>query len=195
MHEKNVFFIVFIVLFAFLAGCSFSDPSDVPIDPKVEAVSKYYMHADNLLRTRHMEDHCLEAIAEYDRVLATRTPERYPWSQKGYCYFLLERYQDSVNSYKQAISLDPSYSDDWSMMGSSLSSLQQPAEALDALDQAIALDPKNEYAWMMKGDVLIKLERYREAADACDRALYLDPDDETAQSNKEMALRKLQISK
>ncbi len=87
----------------------------------------------------------------------------------------LERYEEALSSYDQAIELTPKYARAWKNRGWVLGKLKRYNEALASCDRAIELDPNYASAWNNRGWVLGKLKRYNEALASCDRAIELDP--------------------
>ncbi|MBD2445767.1 tetratricopeptide repeat protein [Nostoc sp. FACHB-152] len=97
-------------------------------------------------------------------------------SKKGNTFFELQRYQDALASYKQAVELRPDYAQGWNGQGNTLFKLKQYPAALAAYDKAIQIQPDYVEAWSGRGFILQKLQRYPEAIAAFDKALQLQDD-------------------
>ncbi len=95
-------------------------------------------------------------------------------SQQGSTLFELQRYQDALAAYQEAVNISPDYVPGWSGQGKTLSELKKYEEALTAYDQAIQIQPDYVEAWSGRGFVLRNLQRYPEAIAAFDKALQLD---------------------
>ena len=95
-------------------------------------------------------------------------------SQQGSTLFELQRYQDALAAYEEAVNLSPEYVPGWNGQGKALLELKKYEEALAAYDQAIQIQPDDLEAWSGRGFVLRKLQRYPEAIASFDKALQLD---------------------
>jgi tetratricopeptide (TPR) repeat protein len=95
-------------------------------------------------------------------------------SQQGSTLFELQRYQDALAAYQQAVSISPDFAPGWSGQGKALNQLKKYEEALAAYDEAIQIQPDYVEAWTGRGFVLRNLQRYREAIASFDKALELD---------------------
>ncbi|HIK05895.1 MAG TPA: tetratricopeptide repeat protein [Trichormus sp. M33_DOE_039] len=95
-------------------------------------------------------------------------------SKQGNTFFELQRYQDALNSYRQATAMRPNYPQAWYGQGKTLAKLERYQEALTAYDRAIQILPDYVEAWSGRGFVLQKLQRYQEAIASFDKALQLN---------------------
>ena len=114
------------------------------------------------------------------------------WASKGYALAKLERFDEALDAYDRAITIDPKQAVGWSNKGYALVKLQRYYEALEACDCAIKIDPKQAVGWSNKGYALVKLQRFEEALVAYERAIKIDPKNAAAWNNKGYALNKLQ---
>lgn len=94
--------------------------------------------------------------------------------KQGNTFFELQRYEDALNVYRQAINLNPNYAQAWYGQGKTLARLQKYSEALTAYEQAIQILPDYVEAWSGRGFVLKDLGRYQEAIAAFDKSLQLN---------------------
>jgi len=97
-------------------------------------------------------------------------------SKQGHTLLELQRYQDALAAYKQAVEIRPDYAQGWNGQGKTLFKLKQYTEALAAYDKAIQIQPDYVEAWSGRGFILQKLQRYPEAIAAFDKALQLHDD-------------------
>ncbi|MDB9305831.1 MULTISPECIES: serine/threonine-protein kinase [Cyanophyceae] len=95
-------------------------------------------------------------------------------SEQGSTLFELQRYQDALAAYQEAVSISPDYVPGWNGQGKTLSQLKKYEEALAAYDQAIQIQPDYVEAWSGRGFVLRDLQRYPEAIASFEKALQLD---------------------
>ncbi|MFX0092255.1 MAG: tetratricopeptide repeat protein [Candidatus Hodarchaeota archaeon] len=101
---------------------------------------------------------------------------------------MMNRYEEALKAYEQALTLDPKNARDWICKGATLNCLTQYAEALSCCDRALSLEPLKE-AWHTKGEVLGKLGRYTEAIECFDQALKIDPDFQISIDEREQTLK------
>ncbi len=114
------------------------------------------------------------------------------WLLLGNVLNNLQRYQEALASYDQALELKPDKDQAWNNRGNVLDDLQRYQEALASYDKALELNPDDDRAWYNRGNVLRKLQRYEEAIVSYDKALELNPDDDQAWYNRGIVLDDLQ---
>lgn len=112
-------------------------------------------------------------------------------SKKGNTFFELQRYEDALKSYRQAVNIRPNYPLAWYGQGKTLAKLQQHEKALTAYDRAIQLQPDYLEAWIGRGSALQKLQRYQEAIASFDKALKLNNNSPEVWNNKGEVFSKL----
>ena len=132
----------------------------------------YIDEAEQLVK----QDKPAEALAIYTRALgmsAGYVPALYG---KGATLFLLERYEESVEAYEQAIQASLDHPDARYFYGkaNALRHLQRYDESLAAYDEAIRLNPHRVRVYKEKADILLKLERYTEAVKVLDQLTKID---------------------
>jgi CHAT domain-containing protein/Tfp pilus assembly protein PilF len=113
------------------------------------------------------------------------------WTRCGSALFHVERYQDAITAYDQAIIYDPNNCKALHDRGFSLYKLQQHQESIESYDQALVCKPDYAEAWLGRGNALIQLEQIDEALEAFAQAIYHKPDYATAWLNHSAALFKL----
>lgn len=99
------------------------------------------------------------------------------WLNEGNALYKINRYQEALAAYEQAISLDPDYAAAYNGKGGVLYWLKRYEEALAAYEQAIHLNPNLASAYRGSGKALSALKRYEEALAAIEQAIHLDPND------------------
>ena len=110
------------------------------------------------------------------------------WLIKGNSLRETGQYQEALEAYTTALSVDPSNIEAWSNKGNTLYHLARYDEALDAVNSALAINPDYPFALNNKGLVLQKLNRTQEALEAYDQALSVNPDFAQAQKNRDKLL-------
>ncbi|MDJ0581445.1 tetratricopeptide repeat-containing serine protease family protein [Crocosphaera sp.] len=103
-----------------------------------------------------------------------------------------KQYTEAINSYDQALEIDPNDKDAWHGRGVALNELKRYEEAIKPYDKAIEIDPNYVKAWYNRGNALDELKRYEEAIKSYDKAIEIDPNYVKAWYNRGNSLRKLE---
>jgi tetratricopeptide (TPR) repeat protein len=103
----------------------------------------------------------------------------------------LNKSDEAIKSYDNAIEINPQRSEAWSNKGLVLYHLNKSDEAITAFDKAIEINPRDSDAWKNTGATLGNLNRYEEAVKAYDKAIEINPQDSDAWYNKGITLAKL----
>ncbi len=162
------------------------------------------------LTVRHTDRH--EDVVTFINALE-KTAQR--WLDEGGTFHRLQKYDEALAAYEQAIRLDPNDALAYYYKGRALDAYQQARqldpnlpfahinkgaalrdlkrydEELAAYEQAIRLDPNYAAAYHYKGVALHNLKRYDEALVAYEQAIRLDPNDAFAYHYKGVALDEL----
>lgn len=109
-----------------------------------------------------------------DTIKSTNSAELYKQANTLYD---LQRYQEALNTYEQAVEIRSDYADAWNGKGKAFYELKKYQEALIAYDKSIQLQPIFFEAWRGRGFTLAKLQRYNEAINSYDKALEIQEKD------------------
>src|SRR5260370_21793635 len=120
------------------------------------------------LTVRHTDRH--EDVVTFINALE-KTAQR--WLDEGGTFHRLQKYDEALAAYEQAIRLDPNSAIAYDNKGWALSALKRYEEALATCEQAIRLDPNFAKAYDRKGWILSALKRNVEAEQAYEKALQL----------------------
>lgn len=90
---------------------------------------------------------------------------------KGQALLSLDRAEEALGCFDEAISLKPTLADAHVKRGMALERLQKPDAAIESYDRAVAVDPGCTLAWLYKGAVCNRLQRFQEALECYERAL------------------------
>ncbi len=93
----------------------------------------------------------------------------------GNVFSLLNRHDEAMAAYDEALTLRPDLADAQLGRGHTLFSLNRHDEALAAYDKALALKPDLAEAWNGRGNILNGFKRHDEASTAFDKALAFKP--------------------
>ena len=96
-------------------------------------------------------------------------------NKAGWAYYSKGQYQEAINSFKQAISLNPSISDNFKGLSASYNKLKQYDEAITAAKRAIELKPNNADAYHNLGIAYGMKKQYSEAIKALQKAIEINP--------------------
>lgn len=96
--------------------------------------------------------------------------------EKAYALQSLNRYEEALTAYIEALKFTPGSAKLWYQQGQVLNQLNRHEEALSALNQALELKPDDIAALIERGSTLGKLQRYEEALATVDKALPLATD-------------------
>src|SRR5690242_18607860 len=116
----------------------------------------------------------LAAAIWYTRYLLRLRSVR-SWIKKGIELGRIERHEEALVHYDQALKLIPKYPYVWLCKGVALDALKRHEDALAAYDRALALSPYYEEAWRRKSFALSELKRYDEALIALEKILDINP--------------------
>jgi tetratricopeptide (TPR) repeat protein len=86
--------------------------------------------------------------------------------QPGGVLAALDRYEEAIASYDQALKIKPDKDEAWYNRGIALDYLGRYEEAIDSFDQALKIKPDKDKAWNNRGVALGYLGRYEEATGA-----------------------------
>ena len=92
----------------------------------------------------------------------------------GNALSLLDRKEEAIEAYKQAISINPAYVHAHNALGNVLNDLGRKEEAIEAYKQALSIDPTYVHAHNGLGNVLNDLGRNDEAIKAYQQAILID---------------------
>lgn len=111
---------------------------------------------------------------------------------RGNTLYNLNRYEEALAAYNQAIKIRGDYAEVWKDKAKALYELKKYKESREACDKAIQLNPEYLEAWKDRGYALDKLEKYQDAIASFERALEIQPDYPEAWKGKGDALLNLQ---
>ncbi len=98
------------------------------------------------------------------------------WFNLGVAYSCLNRRNDALGAYRQAVLVDPEHGDAWFALGAAYDAAKRYGAAMDAYRQAVTVEPESAKAWFGLGTVCSRLEKYDEAIEAYRRAVAIDPE-------------------
>lgn len=97
------------------------------------------------------------------------------WFEKGFRFFILENYEETIDAFSKGIELDPQIAEAYLCRGIAYGSLPNFQRAIRDYDAAIKLDPKLAPAYSMRGGSYGALGIFQQALKDCDMAIELDP--------------------
>jgi serine/threonine protein kinase len=113
------------------------------------------------------------------------------WLDEGNTFYQLQKYDEALVAFEQAIHLDSNLAAAYCNKGVALSNLMRYEEALASFEQAIRLNSNYSLACYNKGIALANLRRYEEALVAYEQAIHLNPNHTTDCTVKEFPLPRM----
>jgi len=94
---------------------------------------------------------------------------------KGNCHYRLKQYQNALDCYDQALSINPKDDRVWDSKGCMLDDMHRYQEAQSNLEQALALNPQSPEHHFNIGLVFQHLQQFNEAKKSFKKAIELKP--------------------
>lgn len=110
---------------------------------------------------------------------------------KGNEFMKAEKYSDALESYSQAIKLDPKNAVFFCNRAAAYSKLNKHQLAIEDCNRALAIDPCYSKAYGRMGIAFTALDDHESGFECYRKALELDPDNQSYQNNLEIAEQKL----
>jgi tetratricopeptide (TPR) repeat protein len=106
--------------------------------------------------------------------------EKYPnsptaWYAKGLALTRLRIYDEAMDCFDRALSIDKNYAVAWYAKGIVALELKRHDQAMDCFDRALSIDKNYAVAWYAKGLALTRLRIYDEAMDCFRTSIKNDP--------------------
>jgi tetratricopeptide (TPR) repeat protein len=138
-----------------------------------QAFMELLKQCDQHMRKRHFKE-ALDCVSKALDIQPTGKNHDQIWHNKGYILTILDRHQDAIEAYDQALLLNPDLEESWVNKGTELSALGQYDAALDCFERAIDLNPQDSKAWFGKGVALNRVvtgfEEFDEAINCLEKA-------------------------
>jgi tetratricopeptide (TPR) repeat protein len=112
----------------------------------------------------------------FSHALAVTQNNYVAYNNLGLAYNNLGRYNEAIDSYKQAIKIKPDYTEAYNNLGVVYGNLGRGIDSIDAYKQAIKFKPDYAMAYYNLGLACGNLHRWSEAMDALKQAVKIKPD-------------------
>jgi tetratricopeptide (TPR) repeat protein len=122
-----------------------------PLSPGVLDAKAVALAADGQLAVAH---------AAFEEEQAAVPTSAQTWHNSGTLLLALDRYEEALEAFDRAITLDPALWQAWNNKGAALAKLGRHIEALAAFNQALALNPEAAEARIGKAEA--RSAHYRE---------------------------------
>ena len=105
------------------------------------------------------------------------------WFYLGIAHADLGKHQEAIESFKQAIRLDPDDADAHLNLGAAYGELGKWKESIKSFKQALRIDPDYAKAHYNLGTAYHNTGKYKDAIESYKQAIKIDPDDARAHNN------------
>jgi tetratricopeptide (TPR) repeat protein len=154
------------------AGAAAGEPPPGLPDPKDRiALREALTEADDLLR----RGRAAEALARFERVLATEPGNRFALVRSGIALGRLGRGGEATVRLRRAVAADPAQAETRTALADALLRAGRPAEAADEWAEVVRLQPRRASSWGSLGVALGRAGRPSDAVAAMARAVELEP--------------------
>jgi len=133
----------------------------------------------------------LKALTCYEALISIRPKFLLGWKNMGFLLSELNRHEEAINAYSQALILDPNDSEIHFAKGKALLELGYHDEALSSLNRATEINPSNSQAHSICGIILSRQGLVDQALLSYQAALNLEPQDFQTWSNQGTALHSI----
>ena len=111
------------------------------------------------------------ALAERPETLVASGDRVSPVLGKGQSLLSLDKPEEALKCFEEALSLDPGNAEAWVKKGTALERMKRLEDAIGCYDRAIAANPVMTLAYLYKGGICNQLERFTEALECYEQAL------------------------
>lgn len=105
------------------------------------------------------------------------------WFNQGIAFGEAGKNRDAIAAFKQAITLDPDFTEAYYNCGVAYGKMEMYRESIDAYKQAIRISPRHGSAYNNMCDAYTRLDLKAAAIEACKDAIRIDADDASALHN------------
>jgi tetratricopeptide (TPR) repeat protein len=98
------------------------------------------------------------------------------WYGLGLAYSGLNRYNDAVGAFRQAVRINPEDAGAWYCLGGAYAYLNRFNDAIEACHQAIRIDPESTKAWCILGVAYLLSGNRTAALEVVQKLRRLDPE-------------------
>lgn len=131
------------------------------------------------------------AIADWQKVVEKDPLFSKAWHNLGSAFAYLNRTEEALKSFDQAININVKDYQSWDNRGNFLYNLHRWEEALISWDRVVGIKPNYYQAWYSRGLALEKLNLIEKAIQNYEKALEIEPNFKMAQKRKDKLLNKV----
>jgi protein O-GlcNAc transferase len=117
-----------------------------------------------------------EAMASYDRALASAPNSAEAWYGRGMTLLAIGRPLEAIASFDNVLAAKPDFTQVHLLRAKLLADLGRREAALAGIENLLALAPRLAEAWLGRSNILFEAGRYEEALSAADQAVASKPD-------------------
>jgi len=176
MRKKYILFILF---FIFLSGCSFWKREDTVEILNVSAVKLYN------------QGKYYESLDVFEQALEQYTGIKELYYNEWLAYNALKQYHQALANFDEALMIDPQYTDALAVKAWTLSQIWEYHDALKLFDTVLLQDPTNKYALNNEWYVRYQLWEKQNALDLYNQVLKQDENFAPALINKALVMAEM----
>ena len=132
-----------------------------------------------------------EALASYDRALATAPNSIEAWYGRAMTLLAIGRPQDAIANFERVLATKPDFAQVHLLRAKLLADLGRREAALEAIEKLLAIAPGLAEAWLGRSNILFEAKRYEDALSAADKAVAAKPNLAEAWHGRGNALNEL----
>jgi tetratricopeptide (TPR) repeat protein len=145
-------------------------------------VSSRLLTLNRRIREKRQEEEYEAALKDFDTLVYRFGKETGAdiLNKRGMAYFGLEKYEEALRDYNEAIRLEPGSADFYAIRSLAHIKLNNGDACLADLNQAIKINPRHKAAYIRRGGLFTATGRFQDAVDDYSRAIEIAPRDSDA---------------
>ncbi|MGD2086331.1 MAG: tetratricopeptide repeat protein [Candidatus Aminicenantes bacterium] len=174
--QIGIFLLCILILTGFLIGLNYTKKQKIETVKESIGASTYYIILGDKF---YNEEKFSEALYFYKEANQgdIKIDPKYArvYNNMGIAFYNLQKYDEAISAYQNAIKIKPKYAAAYNNMGNALYKQEKYDDAIAAYKKAIEIAPEYPVDYLNMGNALRKKERYKEAITAYQKSIVLNP--------------------